>query len=396
MRLLPWDPDVETITSRINAGVLDLQPDFQRGEVWSKNKKQRLIDSILRDWHVPPIHVVENTITKRQEVLDGQQRLVAIRDFARDDFEVDGTIEPVDPEIVKLDGMIYSDLPEEVKRIFNQFSLRVYRIVDYKSTEPAELFFRLNQPTNLTGAEQRNAFFGPVRQQIKELVEKLPSYGFNKNLIGFSNSRMAYDDVLCRVALTIERGSLGLKLSSSDLVALYRSDNPLSARTIYRLEKVLALLGEAGNLAAVHPRFNKSTIYSWLIFGVRSLFSEFQPLVNEKFFAEFMTYFEEERLSASNFESSGQQSTLPFGWSNAWLFKTYGDRSTSRVADVSSVILRDIAIWLAFTGFINERKGRDVNGLPPEPLRMMLSKVSPFDEDLIAKTAIELGWGNLP
>ena len=61
MRLLPSDPDVETIVGRIKNGDIDLQPEFQRGEVWSKLKKQRLIDSILRDWHVPPIHVIENS-----------------------------------------------------------------------------------------------------------------------------------------------------------------------------------------------------------------------------------------------------------------------------------------------------------------------------------------------
>ena len=33
MRLIPWDPDVETIARRIKTGDIDLQPDFQRGEV---------------------------------------------------------------------------------------------------------------------------------------------------------------------------------------------------------------------------------------------------------------------------------------------------------------------------------------------------------------------------
>lgn len=40
MRLLPSNPD---IVSRIDSGDIDLQPEFQRGEVWGKFKKQRLI-----------------------------------------------------------------------------------------------------------------------------------------------------------------------------------------------------------------------------------------------------------------------------------------------------------------------------------------------------------------
>src|SRR5580698_9833218 len=186
MRLLPSDPDVETIVSRIQSGDIDLQPEFQRGEVWGKLKKQRLVDSILRDWHVPPIHVIENPETRKQEVLDGQQRLAAIRDFVNGHFPVDGLIEPPDPGIQSLDGLHFRELPEEWRRRFNQFTIRLFRIVDYRSAEPAEIFFRLNQPASLTGAEQRNAFFGPVRQQIKNLVDVAVQRGLDKDFIGFS------------------------------------------------------------------------------------------------------------------------------------------------------------------------------------------------------------------
>src|SRR5690349_23840322 len=103
MRSLPSDPDIRTIVSRIDTKDLNLQPEFQRGEVWSKLKKQRLIDSILRDWHVPPIHVIENPKSRKQEVLDGQQRLAAIRDFVQGSFTVDGSIQPYDEGINSLD-----------------------------------------------------------------------------------------------------------------------------------------------------------------------------------------------------------------------------------------------------------------------------------------------------
>lgn len=94
MRLIGSDPDIQTIVSRIKTGDIDLQPDFQRGEVWSRAKKQRLVDSVLREWHVPPIHVIEDLTSRKQEVLDGQQRLTAIRDFVDGEFAVDGTVIP--------------------------------------------------------------------------------------------------------------------------------------------------------------------------------------------------------------------------------------------------------------------------------------------------------------
>src|SRR3990172_10717770 len=111
MRLQSSDPDIATIGSRIESGDINLQPDFQRGEVWSEAKKQRLIDSILRNWHVPPIHIIVIAEAGTQEVLDGQQRLASIRDFMRGILTVDGTIEPADSRIARLDGMTYHELP---------------------------------------------------------------------------------------------------------------------------------------------------------------------------------------------------------------------------------------------------------------------------------------------
>src|ERR1700753_3242148 len=206
MKLLPSDPDIQTIVARIKSEDLDLQPNFQRGEVWATSKKKKLIDSILRDWHVPPIHVVVGE-EGRQEVLDGQQRLVAIRDFVDGHFRVDGSSEPLDPNIQRLDGLRYLELPPETKRAFDQFTIRMFRLVDYRPGEPGELFFRLNQMTYLTAAEQRNAFFGPVREQVRSLVLLLESASI-ANAVGFSNRRMAYDDVLAKLLCTLEVGTL--------------------------------------------------------------------------------------------------------------------------------------------------------------------------------------------
>ena len=112
MKLVPSDPDVETIISRMTKGELDLQPDFQRGEVWSERKKQRLIDTVLREWHIPPIHLIDMP-GGREQVLDGQQRLVAIRDFVTGDVRIDGSIPPHDSRILELSGKSYEELPAD-------------------------------------------------------------------------------------------------------------------------------------------------------------------------------------------------------------------------------------------------------------------------------------------
>lgn len=390
MRLLPSDPDVETIISRIEASDLNLQPDFQRGEVWSKVKKQRLIDSILRDWHVPPVHVIELSGSRRQEVLDGQQRLVAIRDFYRNEFAIDGGIEPLDDRIQALDGQKYRDLSDDDRRQFNQFTIRFFRIVDYKSSEPAELFFRLNQPTNLTAAEQRNAFFGIVRQQIKALVESLEGLGLDKAFLGFSNSRMAYDDVLCRVALTVQRNSIAEKISSADLVEMYRSDNELSSQTLDSLKDAFGLLATAKNKGTRYPRFNKATLYSWFIFLIRARTQGRQSF--EADFPDFLEYFVDVKLLAGLHESSEVDGVE--GRVIESLLSVYDDRSTSRVADVSSVVVRDCVIWF-FYGLFRASRGSDRRKETPAAILYVLSALRETDGDELARALIDAEWGRL-
>jgi len=353
MRLLPSDPDVETIVGRIEDKSIDLQPNFQRGEVWPIAKKQRLIDSILRDWHVPPIHVVVAPSNK-QLVLDGQQRLVAIRDFAANKFPVDGTVPPISDELLSLNGLYFSELSPKWKRQFNQFTLRLFRITDYKPSEPGELFFRLNQPSALTAAEQRNAFFGDTREQIKTLVSLMEKGGLDDSFWGFSNARMSYDDVIARTCLVLERKSLKQKVTAVALADRYRSGKGFSAEVGDQIADAIDLLTKSKPLLNASPRFNKATAQTWLVFSACCL-SSTTPRIGPKWFALFFNRFNEQRMHWP-LDAEQQNPFLElddaFG-NNAGeaLRHVYEDRSTSRVADISSVVLRDFVVWAHYWAF---------------------------------------------
>ncbi len=60
----------------------------------------------------------------------------------------------------------------------------------------------------MTSAEQRNSYIGDTRNQIKELVNYFEELGADKNTIGFSNSRMAYDDIISKFCYMLEIGSI--------------------------------------------------------------------------------------------------------------------------------------------------------------------------------------------
>ncbi|MVN75066.1 DUF262 domain-containing protein [Hymenobacter sp. HMF4947] len=357
MRLLPSDPDISTIIKRIQDGDINLQPDFQRGEVWSIAKKQRLIDSILRDWHIPPIHVVEVKDSSKLDVLDGQQRLAAIRDFVNGIFYIDGTIAPVNDDILNLNGLYYIDLADKWRRRFDQFTIRLFKITDYSPQEPGELFFRLNQPVSLTSAEQRNAFYGEARGQIKGLVELLNVLGLGKEDIGFSNSRMAYDDIIARVCYSLEVGDLLQKVTAYSLTNRYRFDEPFSGKTITLVERGIYFLHDALSISSGIFKFNKATLYTWMWFICDNIHNN--PHFNDLYFVRYARYFEWLRLSSKNILSVRQAN---FMYDDEFiqykgtefesnLMAIYNDRASARVADVSSVLSRDIVVWTLFVLF---------------------------------------------
>lgn len=359
MRLIPSDPDIQTLVQRINDKDINLQPDFQRGEVWTDGKKRRLIDSILREWHVPPIHVVEVKESRALEVLDGQQRLVAIRDFVRGKITVDGSTEPFDDEIFSLHGKKYLNLPIEWKRRFDQFTIRLFKITDYKPEEPGELFFRLNQPTALTSAEQRNAFFGPTREQIKMLVRQFENFGLNKDVLGFSNSRMAFDDIISKVCYTLEVGTLHKGISATDITNKYRSQDSFSDFIIDRVSESLQLLGKTSLLFDKNVRFNKATLYSWICFIIEVQTSRVVIDLSPDLMGEFIMFFEllrnkkrEIDLLNRRYLNSFEPELLHY-----LLINIFNDRASSRVADVLSVTTRDLILWIFFRTFCLEVKG---------------------------------------
>jgi hypothetical protein len=361
--------------------VLDLQPDFQRQEVWSDAKKKRLVDSILREWHVPPVHVVVEE-TGRENVLDGQQRLAAIRDFVANKFSIDGRIPPDDSALRVLDGMRYQDLPPATRRKFDRFTIRYYRIEDYSPEEPGELFFRLNQPTNLTTAEKRNAFYGPARHAVKSLVETMGDLGLDDEVLGFSNARMAHDDVVARVCFTIESGTLERKVTAQDIADIYRSTSGFARQTVERTARGIRLLAGTERANALAAKFNKATLYSWLVF-----LADFDPVTPTSLSdAELGHYI-------SGFEHRRRSIDPPPGA----LLEVFNDRSSSRVADVASVMARDFIIWFDFVSHLLHQ-GRTLGEEHPRVSKLLLlapRELASRDaaEQWVAESMQYVSWG---
>jgi len=136
---------------------LKLNPDFQRRSVWTQAAKSYLIDTILRDYPIPKIYIRSRidleTKKSYREVVDGQQRLRAIIEFANGKLVLGSRAK-------EFKGHRYSTLPEDLQEHFLSYTVAVELLINASDEEVLEIFSRLNSyNVRLNDAELRHAEF---------------------------------------------------------------------------------------------------------------------------------------------------------------------------------------------------------------------------------------------
>lgn len=91
----PFDPSmieveiknftINTLVEMMKNDVIDMAPDFQRnGDIWTDEKKSRLIESLILGLPLPSFYFSYDANTKKWIVIDGLQRLGALKAFMID------------------------------------------------------------------------------------------------------------------------------------------------------------------------------------------------------------------------------------------------------------------------------------------------------------------------
>ena len=169
---------------------IDLQPDYQRTPVWTKNKKQKLIDSILRGYDLPKFYLRSSNSKYEYEVVDGQQRLRAIQEFLNDDYPLPKYSDNI-TDFEDLSGKKWSDLTSPQQDRIGNFPLSVVIIKEAPDFEIRDLFLRLQEGVSLTPAEKRNAMHGNMRDFIVHLGDNLKVF----ELIKIPKTRFQHHDL---------------------------------------------------------------------------------------------------------------------------------------------------------------------------------------------------------
>jgi hypothetical protein len=113
---------------------MDIRPFYQRRSRWDAKMQSRLIESFLINIPVPPIILYEKDYNF-YEVMDGQQRITAIRDFYENKLELTGL--EIWPE---LNGRTYEKIPTKIKAGIDRRSISSIVLITESTNDPEEAF----------------------------------------------------------------------------------------------------------------------------------------------------------------------------------------------------------------------------------------------------------------
>lgn len=196
-------------------------PDWQRGKVWDRQKKQNLIDTILRGWKLPKFYFLRDPSANEEfEVVDGQQRMTAIFEFFDNQL-------PLSRESAeRFGGEYYRDLPGTVSDNFDDFEID-YDEIEEASDEELKLFFqRLQDGLPLTSSEKLNS----VHSNLRDFARNLSSHSFFTSRLSISDTRFAYFDIATKVA-AIEINGIGTGLRYDDMKRLFEDNATFSTKS---------------------------------------------------------------------------------------------------------------------------------------------------------------------
>jgi len=184
--------NMNTLLARLRNDEIDLAPDFQRqAGIWTDQNQSRLIESLMLRIPIPAFYF-DGTNIEKWLIVDGLQRLTAIRRFVVDDeLRLSGL-----EYLKEQEGCTFSQLSRPLQRAIEEADLVWYLIMP---GTPENVKFAVFRRINtgglpLSSQEIRHALNGkPVIDVIRELAESNAFKRATAN--GISSKRM--DDREC-------------------------------------------------------------------------------------------------------------------------------------------------------------------------------------------------------
>lgn len=186
MTVSPQGISIQSLYRSYRDGTLIVNRQYQRKLVWTVSEKQRLIDSILKDYPLPLFLLAEKPGQPPLfEVIDGMQRLNAIFSFIENGFLLDGQCFKVD-EFTRArqarEAGSFQEYNEDVPRLPAQkcadmldYQLAVTIFPGEKDSRITDVFGRINSGgKQLSDQERRQAgVLSPFAEIVRTLAAEI-------------------------------------------------------------------------------------------------------------------------------------------------------------------------------------------------------------------------------
>ncbi|MBI1245630.1 MAG: DUF262 domain-containing protein [Alphaproteobacteria bacterium] len=274
---------------------IEVEPMYQRmGDVWTLDKRQLLIDSIINEFDIPKIYFHDlkdfgAAESKQFSLIDGRQRLEAIWKFINGEFPLADDIEYLHDGSVSLRGLTYKEMAEQypaIKQKFDSTTLSVFIVQTDDIDLIEEMFSRLNEAVPLNAAEKRNAFGGPLPKIVRDMV----NLSFFKKKLKVSNRRYQHRDLAAKlIYLQFNSKILDTKKIYLDIFFKDNQSTPTSRfrPAVTSAKNILSemsavftdsdkLLRSAGMVVLYYLLFKKAIESSWRKLPSRNQILEFE------------------------------------------------------------------------------------------------------------------------
>jgi len=233
---MPFNPKTEYIIVSTEISIKDFydykdeyvtRPPYQRKSVWSKVKKQGLMDSLFRRYYIPRLVIREVRLSDNEtvnELIDGQQRITTVQEFFNNEYPLPKTLADIDKGLA---GSYYKDLSSDIRKFIDK-TLKYQVDVVKNINEPhdvnhqitaTEIFWRLQQGETLNYMEVAHAKLSSLTRNFIVKYADDQTFDYKKyepidqnpdkepffKLLNVDNTRMKHLQFMARF-LMIEHG----------------------------------------------------------------------------------------------------------------------------------------------------------------------------------------------
>ncbi len=181
---------------------IDLDADYQREKIWSREDQEKLIDSIIQNIDIPKIYLarVKGNENFDFECIDGKQRMATLLNFFKPEQVGDNPLSVR----VRVAGERYTykqlrkELPQLAQKIENyELTFVIYPEIDDEEFL-REIFRRLQLGVRLNSGELLKTYTGTIRDFVYKEMGKNAPFLMNTNL---SEKRFSRQFTLAQICI---------------------------------------------------------------------------------------------------------------------------------------------------------------------------------------------------